>query len=131
MSKIASVVLAMVALAAAACGGGDPDYCSEVSDLEQSVRDLGEVNVVEGGTNALEEALRRVEANAKSTVDAARSDFPDETSAVNDSISSLTSSVEQVEGSPTSEQIARVGRDAAAAVTAVTNLVDATRSECE
>ena len=131
MLKIASVVLAMVALVAAACGGGDPDYCSEVSDLEQSVRDLGEVNVVEGGTNALEEALRRVEANAKSTVDAARSDFPEETSAVSDSISSLTSSVEQVEGSPTSEQIARVGRDAAAAVTAVTNLVDATSSECE
>jgi hypothetical protein len=121
----------MLALTAAGCGGDDPGYCSEVSNLEQSVRDLGEVNVVEGGTNALEEALREVEANARSTVDAAKSDFPEETSAVSDSISSLTSSVEQVEGSPTSEQIARVGRDAAAAVTAVTNLVDATSSECE
>jgi hypothetical protein len=131
MPKIASVVLGMVALAAAGCGGSEPGYCSEVSDLEQSVRGLGEVNVVEGGTNALEEALRKVEADARSTVDAARSDFPEETSAVSDSISSLTSSIEQVEGSPTSEQIARVGRDAAATVTSVTNLADATKSECE
>ena len=111
LAQVALAALAL-ALAGAGCGGDDePTYCSELNGLEESVRNLGDVNIVAGGTNAVRDALAEVEANAKSTVDAARSDFPDETSAISESISTLEASARQLGASPTAEQAGRVAAD--------------------
>src|SRR5918995_1108200 len=92
---------AVLALFGARCGdGGGPGYCSDVDDLEQSVKDLGDVDVVQGGTDAVTEALDEVEGNARSAVDAAKSDFPDETSAITESISRLKTAAGQLTDSP-------------------------------
>jgi hypothetical protein len=115
----------------AGCGGGEPDYCSDVSNLEQSVKDLGSVDVIEGGRGAVNEALDEVEGNARAAVDSAKSDFPDETSAVTKSISDLKSSAGELGESPTPQQVARAAADVGVVASAVEDFVDATRSECD
>jgi tRNA A58 N-methylase Trm61 len=124
-------VLVVLAPVGAGCGGGEPAYCSEASDLEQSVRNLGDVDVVAGGTDAVRKSLKAVETNAKSTVDAAKSDFPRETRAISESISSLKSSAQRLAGSPTPEQAGRVVRDVKAVVSSVDSFADATKTECD
>jgi hypothetical protein len=127
------VLLLLVAavLVGAGCGGGEPDYCSDVSDLEQSVKDIGSVDVVEGGRSAVNEALDEVERNARAAVDSAKSDFPDETDAITESISDLKASGGQLGESPTPQQVARVAADVGVVASAVEDFVNATRSECD
>ena len=129
---LAPVALAVLVLAGVGCGGEDqPSYCSELNDLEQSVRSLGEVDIVAGGTNAVRDALAEVEASSKSTVEGAKSDFPDETSAISESISTLKTSAQELGGSPSAEQAGRVVLDVKAVATSVNAFADATTEECE
>ena len=86
----------IIALALAACGGsssgsgssgsssggGKPSYCSEVDNLKQSVTDLGQIKVIQHGTNAVKAGLDKVKSNANETIDALKSDFSSETSAL-------------------------------------------------
>jgi hypothetical protein len=127
------VVLAVLGLAAAGCGGGGtrPEYCSKLSDLESSVKELGDVQIATGGRDAVEEALTKVETNARSTVAAAKSDFPNETSAITDSISSLKTSTRKLAASPTPQQGGPVALAITEVVTSVNNLAGATKSECD
>jgi hypothetical protein len=129
--RAASVLLVALVVVGAGCGGGDPDYCSDVSDLEQSVKDLGSVDVVEGGRSAVTEALDDVEGNARAAVDSAKSDFPDETDAITKSISDLKASAGQLSDSPTTQQVARATADVAVVASAIEDFVGATRSECD
>jgi hypothetical protein len=125
------LLLVAAVLLGAGCGGGEPDYCSDVSDLEQSVKDLGSVDVVAGGRSAVTDALDEVEGNARAAVDSAESDFPDETSAITKSISDLKTSAGELADSPTPQQGARVAADVGVVASAVEDFVDATRSECD
>jgi hypothetical protein len=130
--RVVLVALTPLALLTAACGGGgEPGYCSDVDKLEQSVKDLRDVDVVAGGTNAVTDALQKVESNARVAVDAARDDFPDETGAISDSIADVKSSVGQLTDDPTGQEAARAATDVSAVVTAVDDFVEATGSECD
>jgi hypothetical protein len=132
MQRVVPVLLvALMPLAVGCGGGGSPGYCSDVDDLEQSVKDLGSVDVVAGGTNAVNEAVDKVESNARSAVDAAKSDFPDETSAISDSIKQLKSSAGELTDSPTAQDAGRLAVDVTAVVNAVDDFVSATRSKCD
>ena len=131
MTSRLRLLLVAAVLLGAGCGGGDPDYCSDVSNLEQSVKDLGSVDVIEGGRGAVNDALDEVEGNARAAVDSAKSDFPDETSAMTKSISDLKSSAGELGESPTPQQVARAAADVGVVASAVEDFVDATRSECD
>jgi hypothetical protein len=125
-------LLAVAALAGAGCGGDDqPGYCSDLDDLQQSVQDLGNVNVVDGGKSAVTDALGKVEDSARATVDSAKSDFPDQTKAIDDSISALKTSAQDLADSPTAQQGAQVAGDVAGVVNSVDDFADATRSDCD
>jgi hypothetical protein len=130
--RLLALLLAVAALAGAGCGGDDePGYCSDLSDLQQSVTDLGDVDVVEGGKSSVTSALQKVEDNARATVDSAKSDFPDETNAIDDSIAALKTSVQELADAPTAQQGAQVAGDVAGVVNSVDDFADATRSDCE
>jgi hypothetical protein len=124
-------LLAALALVGAGCGGGDADYCSDVSSLEQSVKDLGAINVVQGGTSAVKQGLAKVGDDARAAVDSAKDDFPDETSDLSESTERLRTAVNELGDSPTPEQLGQLARDLSAVVTSVDNFVQATSSECD
>ena len=138
------LVVAIVALALAACGSsgngggsggsnnagsGKPAYCSQVDALKQSVKALGNINVVQNGTKSVKAALQKVENNANAAIAALKSDFSGETSALSSSINKLRDSVSQLSSSPATA-VAAIPGEISAVATAATNLVDSTKSRC-
>ncbi len=130
---ILSVALALAALAliAAGCGSSKPDYCSNVSDLKESVDELGSIQVESGVLSTLRSDLEKVRADANRVVSSAQQDFPNETSALNSSVSSLADTVDRLPPSPTPQQLAGLTAEIATAVTAAEELSSATKSACE
>ena len=116
----------------AACGGSSkPSYCKDTANLKQSVQDLGSVNVVQGGTNALTSALSKVETNAKAVVSSAKGDFPDQTSAISSSINALQKSAQSLASSPGQPAvIAQVPGQISAVVKSVQDFSSASSSKC-
>jgi hypothetical protein len=131
-AELGALVVAAALAVAPGCGGDDaPGYCSELTELEQSVRDLGDVDVVNGGLDAVREALDRVDENARSVVDSAKDDFPEETDAISQATADLETTAGELTESPTAQEGARLVGDVEEVVSSVDAFVDAAGSECD
>ncbi|HEU0019876.1 MAG TPA: hypothetical protein VFQ14_06260 [Thermoleophilaceae bacterium] len=121
------------ALLMAGCGDGDdePAYCSNVSELEESVGEIGEVNLETNAIATLQDDLRTVRSNANEVVSSAKEDFPSETNAVESAVSTLSTTIEQLPPSPTAQQLLPLAAEISAVVTAAKDLVNATQSACD
>ena len=127
-----ALALAAAASLTAGCGDSDkPDYCSNVSDLHQSVDDLKNVQLESGALSTLQMELQEVQTDANAVVSSANQDFPSETSALKSSVSSLSNAIEQLPSSPAVEELAALAPDISSTVTAATNLSSATESACD
>jgi hypothetical protein len=127
---LAALAVAIVALALASCGSSKPSYCSKVSDLQTSAKDLKNVDLSSGGVSALQSQLKKVESSANSVVSSAKSDFPNETSAMSSSLKSLDTTVSQAGSSPSASQVAAIGVSVKSVVSAVDGFASATSSKC-
>jgi hypothetical protein len=123
--------LSALALAAVAgCGGSDkPAYCTSRANLESSIKGLTNVNLG-SGVSALQTQLTKIQSDANALVNSAKSDFPNETSAIKTSVSALTATVKALPSSPSTAEIATVAKQAAGAVTAVESFYNSTSSKC-
>jgi hypothetical protein len=122
-------VLALVA--ATGCGGSSkPAYCSDRSNLEQAVKDLPS-SITSGGASGLQSQVTTIESDATALADAAKSDFPSETSAMKSSIESLKTEVQGLPSNPSTSDLAAIALDATAAVNAVKAFTSATKSKCD
>lgn len=90
---IVTVALLLSGSLISACGGSKPAYCAKASELSESVKALTEVNLAKEGVAGAEAALKRVQDSAESLVEAAKSDFPQETEAISSAASELAESV--------------------------------------
>ena len=133
MRIIACMGLALAAgvlLVGAGCGGDDkPSYCSNVSDLKSSVDDLKNYDL-SSGISGLSSELSTIESQAKTAVSSAKQDFPSETSAVDSSISTLKTGIEQLPSSPSPQQVAGLAPDVQGVVKSVEDFKSATDSKC-
>ena len=115
------------------CGSSSsskPSYCAQQEELKKSVKALGEVNVVSGGTSAITAALGKVETSAKALVEATKSEFPSQTQALSSSISELSKSVSGLSNSPSPSAVAAIPAEVVAVGSAVSGLASATSSKC-
>ena len=132
VTLVLTLASAAVASLTAGCGDSDkPDYCSNVSDLQQSVDDLKNAQLEIGALSTLQTELQEVQADANAVVSSANQDFPSETSALKSSVSSLSSAIERLPSSPTAEELAALAPDISRTVTAATDLSSATESACD
>ncbi len=115
-----------VAALIAGCGSSKPAYCKDRSALQESVSSVS----VSGGASALKTQLQTIESQAKSLVSSAKSDFPNETTAIDGAVSSLQKSVQALSSSPTPAQLAAVALDVKNTVTSVSAFTSATKSKC-
>jgi hypothetical protein len=122
--------IAIAAAIAAGCGSSKPSYCSSLASLKSSIRAVPTTNVVSGGTDALKSALTKVENDAKAVVSSAKSDFPNESSALESSVNALAASAKALGSSPSAAAIAQTVSDASAVSTAVKNFSTAASSKC-
>jgi hypothetical protein len=126
---VAAVVLSATAIAA--CGGSSkPSYCSSVSTLESSIKALPSTNVIQNGVSALESAVSKVQTEAQTAVNDAKSDFPTETSALKSSVDTLSATVKKAVSSPSPATLVQLPAQVSAVVTAANNFQSATKSKC-
>ncbi len=117
--------------AVAACGGSSkPSYCTSVSNLETSIKAIPSTNIVQTGLNGLESSLTKVQSDATTAINAAKSDFPNETSALKSSIDTLSTTVKRATSSPSASTLAQIPSQVSAVVTAANNFQSATKSKC-
>ena len=129
----ALAVLAVTGVVAlGGCGGSDkPGYCSDRSDLESAIKDIGNVKVTQsGGLQDLKTQLQTVETDAKNLVNSAKSDFPEQTNAISASVNKLKTDVGQLPSSPTPQQAVTIATDLKGTVDAVNAFKSATDSKC-
>jgi hypothetical protein len=120
-------VIGLIALSG--CGSSKPAYCSNLTTLQSSIKGLtGEVK--SGGVSALETQLKKIESDATTLVNSAKSDFPNETSAITSSIDTLAGSVKALGSSPSAKDVLGLAPQAAGVVSSVKGFSDATNSKC-
>jgi hypothetical protein len=126
------VALAIAAVSAAGCGSSSkPAYCSDVTDLQNSVNSLKSVSLGSDTVSTLKTDLQKVQTDANAVVSSAKQDFPNQTSALQSSVSTLSNSVNALPSSPTSQQLFALTPQVASAVSAADNLKSATSSACD
>lgn len=125
----AQVLLIFAAAAAiialAGCSSSKPAYCTDRTDLQNSVKGL-----TSSGISGIKSQLKQIESDASTLVSSAKSDFPSETSAITSSVNTLKGSVAALPSSPSAAQVVTVGKDAAGVVSSVKGFVDASNSKC-
>jgi hypothetical protein len=132
MTLIVPVVLAAAALVAAGCGSSSkPAYCSDVTDLENSVNSLKSVQLNSNTISTLETDVQKVQTNANAVVSSAKQDFPNQTTALESSVSALSTSVKALPPSPTPQQLLTLATQVASTVSAADNFKSATNSACD
>ena len=126
------IAIALVALAG--CGGSSkPSYCSDRSNLQNSVKDLPSAASSAASSrdvSVLQSQVAKVQADATSLVNSAKGDFPTETSAVKSSVGTLQGAVKALPASPSATDIAPIAADAASVVTSVQTFTSASKSKC-
>jgi hypothetical protein len=126
---LACAVAAGVMVALAGCSSGPPAYCTNRTNLQDSVKGLTSLNA-SSGVSGLKSQVEKIQSDASAVVSSAKSDFPSETSAITTSVDALKSSVAGLTSSPSAAQIATVTKDAANVVSSVKSFMDASNSKC-
>jgi hypothetical protein len=126
----AAILVAVVGLIAlAGCGSSKPAYCSDRTNLENSIKNLPS-SVSSSGISSLPSQVTTIKNDATTLVNAAKSDFPTQTSAVKSSVDTLASAVKALPSNPSAAQIAALGLDANNVVSSVKSFVDNSKSKC-
>ena len=117
-------------IALAGCGSSSkPAYCTDRTNLENSIKGLTSLSA-SSGVSGLKSQLTTIASDATSVVNGAKSDFPNETSAVKTSVDALQSAVKALPTSPSATQVAGIASDAASVVNSVNSFTDASKSKC-
>jgi hypothetical protein len=124
-----AMVAAVVLIALAGCGSSKPAYCSDRTNLENSVKNLPS-SVSSSGISGLASQLTTIKSDATKLVSSAKSDFPTQSSAVKSSVDALVSAVKALPSSPSATQIAAIGLDASNVVSSVKSFTDNSKSKC-
>ena len=116
---------AVAVVALAGCSSSKPAYCTDRTNLQNSVKGL-----TSAGISGLKTQVKQIQSDATTLVNSAKSDFPTETSAITSSVDALKNSLAALPSSPSAAQIATVTRDAASVASSVKSFVDASNSKC-
>jgi len=116
-------------VALAGCGASKPGYCSDRTNLENSVKGLSSLSF-SSGLSAVQAQLKKIETDANALVSSAKSDFPNQTSAIKSSVDAFASALKALPSNPSAGQVATVASDGARVVSSVNSFVDASSSKC-
>jgi len=125
----AVLVLALAGLAVG-CSSPPPAYCTAGTNLKNSVHNLGNVDVAKNGLGALQTALSKVKANAKTFASDAKSAFPSKTTALQNSLSGLDTAITSAKGQPPLTAATTVASSVANVENSAETLNNAIKSKC-
>lgn len=113
----------------AGCGSGKPSYCTDRTNLQNSVKGLTSLSA-SSGISGLQAQLKKIQTDAAALGGSAKSDFPSQTSAVTSSVHALEGAVRGLSSSTSAAQIATVAAAAKNVVSSVQSFTSATSSKC-
>ena len=119
------VATAATVVGLAGCGSSKPAYCTDRTNLQNSVKGL-----TSSGISGLKSQITQIQGDATTLVNSAKSDFPDQTAAITSSVSTLKNSLSALPPSPSAAQIATVTKNAASVASSVKSFTDASSSKC-
>jgi uncharacterized protein YukE len=125
---VACVICASL-IALEGCGSSKPGYCTDRTNLNNSVKQLTSLNP-SAGLSGLQSQLQKIESDATAVVNSAKNDFPSETSAINSSVAQFKSAVQGLTSNQSAGQISKVASAASNVVNSVKSFSDATSSKC-
>lgn len=116
----------------AGCGSDSkPAFCAKRDDLKKSVSELKSFNILAEGPKGLEQKFSDIQSNATELVDAAKTDFPDQSKQLSDAIDALGQSVTQLREQGTSaSSITKIPGQVQAVIQAATSLDDEISKKC-
>jgi hypothetical protein len=113
------ILVVLIALAAASCGGSDkPAVCGKRDDLQKSVDNLMNVNPVSDGLDAVRSSLADVQQNLKDLASAAGDQYKPQIQALQTSTAQVATDVKNL-----------AGGDRAAAISALPGNVSTVQSD--
>ena len=130
-TRLATLAVAGACTFLGACGGDDkPAYCSDVTDFKDAVSGLSEVQVTD--VNALTTAIEKVKTSGQTLVASAKSEYGAQASALQSSITALTSTANQL-ADPTSRRVAlqAIPAEVTAVKGAFQSLSDSVKTKCD
>src|SRR5208283_5562858 len=93
-----ATVAAGTLIALAGCGSSKPAYCSDRTNLENSIKGLTSLSA-SSGVSGLTSQIKTIQSDAISVVNSAKGDFPSQTSAMKTSVDALASAVKALPSS--------------------------------
>ncbi len=138
---IVVLIVALLASVAAACGDDDdssdtgttptPSVCDQRDNLDQSVNDLVELDVIAGGTDSLNAAIERVESDVESLAAVTSSEVEAEVDDLNDAIERADETFSNLDDESLLAATAQVALTIADVAIAGEALVTALAVECD
>jgi len=116
---------------AAGCSSSKPAYCTDAANLKTSVSNLGNVDVATNGLGSLQSALDSVRTSANAFASDAKSAFPSQTTALQNSVSSLGTAITSAKGQPPLTAAAAVAPAVAQVKTSASALQSAISGNCQ
>ena len=130
---VAVAAAALLALGAVGCSSDGESaqerYCDAGADLRADVGGLADLDLVSGGTDALEAQLEAIDEDLTALADAASEAAADEVDALEAAVSDLETAVSAVSGDLTSENVSTLSSSISSVVTAAQGVYD-TLSDC-
>jgi hypothetical protein len=127
---ILAAVVVVLCWLAPACGSSTPSYCSAGDQLKSSAKELGNVDVTKNGLDSLKSAVKKVETDAKTFADEAKSTFAPQTEAVEKSLSELDTAVESAQGESAVSAVTTIKSPLTQVTTSINNLLSAVSDKC-
>jgi capsule polysaccharide export protein KpsE/RkpR len=125
MTAVAVAAASIAALAG--CGGSKPAYCTDKTNLQNSINQLKNVDVSSQGLSTLQNQLKNVENSAKALAASAKNEFGPQVDALKTSLSSLGSAVQTAASAPSAQSLSTVAAgvsDVQATFKTLANAVD-------
>jgi hypothetical protein len=132
---VLAAVLVLATLAAGCSSSNSssskPAYCAAASQLKTSVHDLGNVNINVHDLSSVNTAVSKVQADAKTFASEAKSAYPSQTTALQNSVSSLETAVTSAMAQPSLTTVAAVVSSVTQVKTAAGNAQTAVKGKCQ
>ena len=116
---------------AAGCSSSKPAYCTAASQLKTSVQDLGNITVNVHDLSSVNTAVSKVSSDAKTFAADAKSAYPSQTTALNDSLSGLETAIKSAQSQPSLTTVAAVVSSITQVKTSANNLQNAAAGKCQ
>jgi hypothetical protein len=109
---------------------GPPAVCSSTDALQASMSDLGDVQVVQNGTAALEDAVASVRSDLQDVVDDATSQYATQVDGLQASFDALEDAAQSALATPSAATLSAVGASVTTLRNDVTAFADDIASTC-